>query len=476
MPLRLILSVSVLASLLSACAVNLPTPTAAQLDPKALEWQSSPPLAERLAEQAQWWQAWNDPVLAGLQAAAQQENPNLQLAQARILEARAKAYSAKAYLWPTLSGSAAGTRSKNELMQPGVITNAGSVGLDASWEIDLWGGVRAAEQGLIANLAAREAEWHDARASMAAEVANAYVTYRAYQTMGAIVTQDLASRDRSLALTQDKQRVGLASPVDVALLDASSADAQAQLAEMQEGQAVAIKALVALTGLEENEIRLQLEAVDSAGRVMPQPVGFTVASLPAEVIAQRPDVRSAAEQVKMAAADVGVAEVARLPSLSLFGAISIGEQRSNSLTLSGNSWSFGPTLKLPIFNAGRLKADQDAAQARYDQALAAYQQRVRMAVREVEENMVRLHGSAQRVAATQRAVAGYQKQLDSGEAMWLAGAASLLDLEVSRRFLLGAQTRLISLQREQLANWIALYKSVGGEWPLEPMPSPSPQN
>lgn len=467
MQLRLMLSVSILTGLLSACAVNLPAPTSAQLDPKALEWQASPPLAERLAEQTQWWQAWNDPVLSQLQAAAQQDNPTLQLATARISEARAKAYSAKAYLWPTLTGTAAGTRSKNELMQPGAITNAGSVGLDASWEIDLWGGVRAAEQGLLANLAARESEWHDARTSMAAEVANAYVTYRAYQTMGAIVEQDLASRDRSLALTQDKQRVGLASPVDVALLDASSADAQAQLVEMQEGQAVAIKALVALTGLDENEVRLQLEAVEPAARRMPQPVGFTVASLPAEVITQRPDVRSAAEQVKMAAADVGVAEVARLPSVSLFGAINIGEQRSNGLTLNGQSWSFGPTIKLPIFNAGRLKADQEAAQARYDQALAAYQQRVRMAVREVEENMVRLNGSAQRVAATQRAVAGYQKQLDSGEAMWKAGAASLLDLEVSRRFLLTAQTRLISLQREQLANWIALYKAVGGEWSLD---------
>ncbi|WP_373976416.1 efflux transporter outer membrane subunit [Chitinibacter sp. SCUT-21] len=465
MQLRLILSLMVLAGALSACAVNLPAPTAQELDPKATEWQASAPLAERLAEQAQWWAAWNDPVLSQLQAAAQKENPSLQLAEARIREARAKAYSAKAYLWPTVGATATGARSRNELIAPSFVTDNSSIGLDASWEIDLWGGVRAAEQGLLANLAAQTAGWHDARASIAAEVANAYITFRAYQTMGGIVAQDLASRDRSLQLTQEKESVGLASPVDVALLDASSGDAQAQLAEMQEGQAIAIKALVALTGLDENEVRVQLQSQEQGS--MPKPVGFSVASLPAEVIAQRPDVRMAAEQVKMAAADVGVAEVARLPSLSLFGAINIGEQRVGSLELSGKSWSFGPTIKLPIFNAGRLKADQEAAQARYDQALAAYQQRVRLAVREVEESMVRLQGSEKRVAATQRAVNGYQKQLDSGEAMWQAGAASLLDLEVSRRFLLGAQTRLISLQREQLANWIALYKSVGGEWPVD---------
>ncbi|WP_028449643.1 efflux transporter outer membrane subunit [Chitinibacter tainanensis] len=452
------------AGMLSACAVNLPAPTAAQLDPNANEWQASSPVAAKLAEQAQWWQAWQDPVLLQLQTAAQQDNPTLQLAAARIREARAKAYSAKAYLWPTLSGSASGTRAKNELMSPASVNNSGSVGLDASWEIDLWGGVRAAEQGLLANLAARTTEWHDARASMAAEVANAYVTYRAYQVMRQIVQQDLQSRERSWQLTQDKARVGLSSPVDVALLDASVAEGQAQLFEMQDGEAVAIKALVALTGLEESEVRVLLAQGEAA---LPAPTGFQVASLPAEVISQRPDIRIAAEQVKGAAADVGVAKVARLPSLSLFGAISVGEVRSGgSTTVSGTSWSFGPTLKLPIFNAGRLKSDQDAAEARYDQALANYQQLVRQAVREVEENMVRLDGAAKRVSATQRAVAGYQRQLDSGEAMWKAGAASLLDLEVSRRLLLGTQTRLISLQREQLAQWVALYKAVGGEWPL----------
>ncbi|WP_410500177.1 efflux transporter outer membrane subunit [Chitinibacter sp. S2-10] len=469
--MRLRLIILLLATTLGGCAVNLPAPTAEQLDPKATEWQASVPtanptanqFADKLTEQASWWQTWNDPVLSQLQAAAQQENPTLQIAEAKIREARAKAYSAKAYLWPTIDAKADNTRSRNEMIAPGFVTDNRSVGLDASWEIDLWGGVRAAEQGLLANLAARETEWHDARASIAAEVANAYVTYRAYQTLADIVALDLASRDRSLQLTQEKASVGLASPVDVALLEASSGDGEAQLVEMQQGQMLAVKALVALTGLAESEVRLQLAPQSD----LPRPAGFTVASLPAEVIAQRPDVRIAAEQVKMAAADVGVAEVRRLPSISLFGAISIGEQRVGSAELSGQTWSFGPTIKLPIFNAGRLKSDRDAAQARYDQALAAYQQVVRQAVREVEENMVRLEASAKRVVATERSVVGYQKQLASNEAMWQAGMSSLLDLEISRRFLLTAQTRQINLKREQLANWIALYKSVGGEWPQD---------
>lgn len=464
MRLRLTITLLMLAGVLSACAVNLPAPTAAQLEPKEKSWQASAPVAEKLAEQASWWQSWNDPALAKLQAAAQLENPTLELALARIREARAKTNTAKSYLWPTVGATANATRSDNNLIKDGFVTNNGSVGLDAAWEIDLWGGIRAVEQGLVAQLSARQAEWHDARASIAGEVANAYVAYRAYQTMADIVALDLQSRNRSLQLTQDKERVGLASPVDVALLDASSADGSADLASMQEGQALAIKALVAITGMNEAAVRQILASEPAA---MPQPVGFTVQSLPIEVITQRPDIRVQADQVRLAASDVGVAEVARLPSLSLFGAISIGEQRAGSLELSGTSWSFGPVIKLPIFNAGRLKAEQDAAEARYDQAVASYQNRVRLAVREVEENMVKLDSSAKRVAAMQRSVAGYRKQLISGEAMWKAGAANLLDLEVSRRFLLNAETRLVTLQREQLANWIALYKSVGGEWPLD---------
>ncbi|MBM5572735.1 MULTISPECIES: efflux transporter outer membrane subunit [Deefgea] len=464
---RLKLLLIAVSTALSACAVNLPQPDAAQLVPQEPSWQAATPSAVRLAEQKAWWGAWQDPVLDTLLNAAQQANPTLEFAQARIREARAKAYSAKSYLWPTIGATATGTRSQNELVSsPSYITNNGSVGLDASWEIDLWGGIRAAEQGLLANMQAREVEWHDAQVSVAAEVANAYVALRAYQAMADIVAADLESRNRSLQLTQDKASVGLASPVDVALADASSADSVAQLAEMQEGIDSSIKALVAVTGLSEREVRAQ---ISQGARQLPQPLGFTVTSLPAEVITQRHDIRVEAEKVKAAAADVGIAKVARLPSLSLFGAISVGRQETSSLELNGNTWSFGPTVKLPIFNAGRLKSEEEAAQARFEQAVAMYQQQVRFAVREVEQTMVKLNSSNQRVAATLRSVAGYQKQQDATNAMWKAGSASLFDLEISRRFLLTAQTKQISLQREQLALWIALYKAVGGEWPQHPV-------
>ncbi|WP_297572316.1 efflux transporter outer membrane subunit [uncultured Deefgea sp.] len=446
------------------CAVSLPQPQLAQLVPKETVWQTPLPMATHLAEQQVWWQSWQDPVLNTLLNAAQQANPTLELAEARIREARAKAYATKAYLWPTVGATASGSRNNNTMLTPAQPINMGSVGLDASWEIDLWGGVRTAEKNLLANLSAKTIEWQDARATVAAEVANAYVALRAYQALAEIVAQDLKSRDHSLQLTQEKEQVGLASPVDVALLDASSADALAQWLETQEGIGMAKQVLVALTGWSAQQVNAQLE--QGAAR-LPQPVGFVLDALPANVITQRYDIRVAAENVNMAAAEVGISKVAQLPSLSLLGVISLGQQEVGSLSINGNAWSFGPTLKLPIFNAGRLKSEEAAAVARYDQALAAYQQKVRFAVREVEQIVLQLDGNQRRIAAMQRSVAGYQQQQDASNAMWQAGSASLLDLEVSRRFLLGSQVKQMALQRDQLSLWIALYKAVGGQWPVD---------
>ncbi|MBM5573818.1 hypothetical protein GKO28_05190 [Deefgea sp. CFH1-16] len=128
------------------CAVTLPQPESAQLAPKASAWQTPLPTTSHLAEQQVWWQSWQDPVLNTLLNAAQQANPTLEFAEARIREARAKAYATKAYLWPTVGATASGSRSHNTMIAPAQPINAGSVGLDASWEIDLWGGVRTAEK------------------------------------------------------------------------------------------------------------------------------------------------------------------------------------------------------------------------------------------------------------------------------------------------------------------------------------------
>jgi len=447
---------------LAACALPIPQPSAAAMQPAATTWTAPLPASPRAAELAAWWAAWNDASLNALLQSAELANPTLQQAEARIREARAQAAAAGAALWPTVTGTASLQRSRDALMQPDTAMSTGRLGLDAAWELDLWGGVAAARQGILANLAGSESSRDDVRASLAAEIANALVTLRSAELLEKLAREDLQSRERTLQLNQSRQRAGFASIVDVALLDSALADARNQATEATANVDIAIKALVALTGQGEAGLRQVLAA--AAGK-LPTPPSLQVGSVPAQVLAQRADIRSAAASVATAAAQVTVADVARYPAISLRGSIGTGRMSMDGITISGDSWSFGPSLRVPLFNAGKLAADMQAADARYQQALAAYQQKVRQAVREVEEALVRVDAGNRRELDLQRAVAGYRTQFNATESRWRAGSASSLDLEETRRLLLSAQTRLVTLQRERVANWIILYKAVGGGWP-----------
>lgn len=444
--------------LLSACAVSPPRPTSAALQPASQAWQA--PLPSVASSRAQWWAAWQDPLLDDLLLAAQQSNPSLQQAQARIAEARYQAEAAGAALWPAVKLNAASTRSRNATQQPDVAQTYRYGSLDASWEVDLWGGVAAVRQGLLASLAGREAEQQDALASLAAEVANSLVAYRAYATQLSLLDAELRSRELSQQLVQSRQRAGFASTVDVALTDAALADARSQRTDSQAGADVSVKALVALTGLDEPTVRAKLGKVNAT---WPTPPAVLVETVPAKVLLQRPDIRIAAATLDAAAADAAVAEVALYPSLSLLGSIGRASL-DNGVAVSGSTWSFGPSLSVPIFNAGRLEASRQAAVARYTQTLASYQTKVRNAVRDVEEALVRLDASNRRQADIQRMVSAYRLQFESVEARWRTGSASVSELEDARRLWLTQATRDIALRREQASLAIALYKAVGGSY------------
>ena len=135
-----------------------------------------------------------------------------------------------------------------------------------------------------------------------------------------------------------------------------------------------------------------------------------------------------------------------------------------TVEIDGNVWSIGPSISLPIFDAGRRAANADAARARYDEARAAYEGKARQAVREVEQALVRLNSASTREGDAKRAAVGYQKALAASNDLWQAGLGSMLDLEVSRRIAVASQIQLIGVQRERVAAWISLYRAVGGGW------------
>ena len=229
-----------------------------------------------------------------------------------------------------------------------------------------------------------------------------------------------------------------------------------------------IKALVALSGLDEAELREKLARApaDTAQDVM-----LPVASVPAEAMAQRPDIFNAAREVDAASAEAGAARAQRYPRLTLSGSIATTKILSRGAAQRFDSWTIGPLqLTVPLFDGGASKANVQAADARYANAVAQYRASVRQAVREVEEALVKLQSTAERSGDALTAAEGYRASFTGTQARYTAGLASLVELEDARRTLLAAQSTVVQLQRDRRSAWVALYRALGGGWTTDSLP------
>jgi len=373
------------------------------------KWEAALPHGGLQAMLTNWWSQFNDPVLTGLIADAGISSPTLASAAARIAEARAALTGSAASALPAVNGNAGVVRSGAQGDMPIASRTAGSVAVDAAWEIDLFGSVRRSTEAAGARLAARRFEWHDARISLAAEVANTYVGYRACRQLEAAYARDAASRGETEHLTRLLAEAGFAARADMELAHASLADARADLENQHATCEIAIKSMVALVGLAETELRARLDG--DAGGVqgrLPAPAAFTVEAVPLRVLSQRPDLAAAERGLAAASADVGIAEANRYPRLTLSGNVSLtGVLGGASAGTDSRPWSFGPALSVPLFDAGKRVAGVQAAEARLAQQRAAYEAAVRAAINEVEQALVNLDSARRREADASAAAAGY---------------------------------------------------------------------
>jgi NodT family efflux transporter outer membrane factor (OMF) lipoprotein len=448
------------AGLLAACAGTPVAQQPASSEGVPAQWQAPLPHQGKTADLARWWQQFDDPTLAQLIDAAQKVSPTLASARARVETARATRTAAGAALAPEVNGTASLVRGRTDLTTP--VGNTASVGLQASWELDLFGGARAGRDAAQARLEGAQAGWHDARVSVAAETALSYVGLRACEALLEQTQTDANSRAETARLTQLTAKAGFQAPATEALARASAAQASAQLTAQRAQCDVNVKALVALTGIDEPTLRAQLAPRKAQ---LPQPAEIGVASVPGEVLNQRPDLYIAARDLVAASADVSQARAQRLPHVSLNGSITAGRFEGGGISTNGNLWSVGPlSVSLPIFDAGRRAANVDAARARYDEAASAYRGKLRNAVREVEEALVQLQSTATRNEDARIAAEGFRASYRATESRFRGGLASLFELEDSRRSAVQAESQLIDLSRERVAAWIALYRALGGGW------------
>jgi multidrug efflux system outer membrane protein len=443
---------------LGGCAVTRPPASVAA--PAPPQWHAPLPHGGTLADLTRWWQQFNDPLLLDLIAASQGASPTIAAAATRIAQARATRVAAGAALLPTLDGQLAAARGNTQ--PPAPLATTLQAGLQSAWEIDLFGGRGAAAEAATARLAGAQAGWHDARVAVAAETANSYLNLRTCERQRGVTDNDARSRAETARLSQLSADAGFTAPANAALARASAAEGAARATLLRAQCDIEIKALVALSGIAEPVLRQKL----ATAWVEPQQFALaTVPPVPAQLLAQRPDVYLAEREVAAASADVGSARAEQFPRLSLSGSIAAGTVRTGGVSTDLQTWSIGPlALTVPLFDGGRRAASTDAAEARYEEAALVYAAKVRQAVREVEEALVNLESARSRSEDARIAVEGYRISFAATEARYRSGLASLVELEDQRRVTLAAETALVSLQRERVAAWIALYRAVGGGW------------
>ncbi|WP_339526590.1 efflux transporter outer membrane subunit [Pseudomonas sp. EA_35y_Pfl2_R111] len=450
------------AAMLAGCGSIAPAPTPGSAEaPVAMRWHA--PLAHEgtLDELTRWWAQFDDPLMLDLIADGQYASATLAQAFGRIADAQAARVGGIAALLPSLDGVVDASRGRSELGAP--VSSLSLASLQASWELDLFGANRAGASAAQAQLEARMAGWHDARVSLAAEVATTYIELRACEAQVAQAEHDAESRRETARLTELMAGSGFQAPAEADLARASAAQGQVTLAEQRAQCEYLVKSLVALTARAEPALREQLA---DATAHLPQPAEFRVASVPAQVLAQRPDLYAAARDVVAASAESVQAQALRWPRVTLSG--NIGSTRiaeEGGVSSNGTVWRVGPVaVTLPLFDGGTRRANAEAAKVRYEVATVVYAERLRNAIREVETALVTLQSTTVRSDDARRAVEGFERSYRAVESRYRVGNASLFELEDARRSRVAAQVTLIDLQRERVASWITLYRAVGGGW------------
>jgi outer membrane protein, multidrug efflux system len=450
-------------------------------------WQTSLPHGGELSQLQTFWTQYNDALLLELIEKAQAESVNIATAKTKIAEARANRVSAYSSLLPTLDTSFSSSKAVQQPAigmsgasaipigsgqasgfgagaQGGQAITTSQVNAQAAWELDLFGANRGLLKAAQARENAAQAGWHDARVAVAAELATSYFNQRFCQLQLSINQNDAKSRAESARITEISFKAGFSASADYQLALASAADAAQQVKVQQAQCDLGIKELVALTDLDEATLRQKLADTTFTTNENNQTL-FTIAEVPATIISQRPDILNAEADLMTAAAEVKNTQVQRLPKVSLNGSIGWMRLSGPGFKGEGDIWSLGPiSITLPIFDAGKRKANVNTAEAKYAESAANYRSKVRYAVKEVEDALVNLHASTDRQMDVQTALSGYQASLLATEQKVSAGFANLIELEENRRYALQAQTNQVNVLKDRNNAWIALYRAAGGGW------------
>lgn len=442
--------------------LSLPEIAAAPQYKEQAPWTAAQP-ADRLPREA-WWSLYFDAELDRLQEQLLRSSPDLAAALARFEQARAYGEQQHAGLLPSVGLSGDASRARQSETRPPAGSSAPrffesySLGLQAGYEIDLWGRVRNSVAAGDYATAAAAADLESARLSLQAQLADAYIVLRGLDQEGALLADTVQAYDKAVALTQKRRDAGIASGLDVARARTQLDSARSQLAQNQARRAVAEHAVAALIGVTPAEFSLAPAAAAIALPAVPL-------DLPSTLLQRRPDIAAAQRRVAAANAGVGVARAAWFPSLSL--SASYGYQSNQAggwLSAPNAAWAIGPGLLLQLFDAGKRRAQVEQARAALDQAGAEYRGIVLAAFQQVEDNLALLQHYRAAAEAEQSALASARHSLEFAMTRYREGAVSYLEVVQSQTTALTAQRAALDLDTRQLRASVALIRALGGGW------------
>ena len=456
-------------------AVTPPNPSKTTIDPVTL---------------VEWWTAFNDPTLSYLVDMAVRANLDVRLAEARIRQARAACFVAGAPLWPQVNGTILYERSHNP--SASVVSGAGSTGvasvdpsgtgssgggssggippfrelfqagLDASWELDVFGGTRRNLEAAGADLQAAVEDRRDVLVIMMGDVGTNYINLRGFQRQIEIARENLKAQKHNADIIQKRHDAGFVGGLDVANAKAQVATTEATIPLFESSARGAIYNLGVLLGREPAALTQDLA---KAAPIPPTPPAIPV-GLPSELLRRRPDIRRAEAQIHAATARIGVATADLFPRFFLTGSFGVSTSDVNKLgSLANNKfWSFGPSVTWPIFAGGRIYWNIKIQDAIQEQALLTYEKAVLTALNDVETALVAYAKQQETHKSLSEAVVNNRIAVDLATQLYLAGKSDFLNVLIAQRSLFATEDALAQSTRTVDTNLIALYKALGGGW------------
>jgi NodT family efflux transporter outer membrane factor (OMF) lipoprotein len=431
----------------------------------------------RAADLARWWTKFNDPLLNSLVERAVRSNLDLRLAEARIREARAARAVTAAGEWPAVdvSGSysrnrasenAVGSRFQGAVVSP---TAGGSraeqdlyrSGFDASWEIDVFGGVRRSVEAADATIEATIEERRNTLVTLLGEVAKNYIDLRGFQRRLEVARANLKTQQETLELTKVRFDAGLASDLDVAQAEAQVNTTAAQIPTLESSLKQVSHRLDVLLGSEPGALWGDLSHEGEIPSLPPE----VLIGLPSELLRRRPDIGRAERQLAAATAQIGAAVADLFPKFSLTGTAGFQSiSASDWFTGPSRFWSIGPTIRWPVFDAGRIRANIEVRNAQQEQALRQYEKTILTAFEDVENSLVSYGKEQARYRSLSEALAANRRAVEMANELYTRGLVDFLNVLETQRSLYSSESDLAQSEAAMASNLVALYKALGGGW------------